>query len=242
MIDYPPKFKQFLDCCSDKCNGSDLADNLYIGRGNTASPVLFVGKEPSGEDGFSRLSFWRHGSELKKQENNEPLPAQHMWRNYQRLFECVKDGHYNPHPEKIDFEEYIFTSEMSGMVSTTTNIARKLPGFVEQLQWRKDNFFTDEFFKSFPVVVLACGDYLRNDGHKGLWEINRIFDVTFDKDNGLHEFLPCSNFYCHHSSDGSRLVIHTRNLSSGVNGKMLIEMDRVIHEHLEQLGLISFFK
>lgn len=245
MITCSPEFKQFLDRCSDKSNAAVLAEDLYIGRGNTASPVLFVGQEPSGEDGISRLSFWRHKSERKNSDKNnaESLPAQHMWRNYQRLYECIKNsGSYNPHPEKIDFEEYIFTTEMSGMVSTRNVAARKLPGHAEQLQWRKDYFFTDEFFKSFPVIVLACGNYLRNDGYKDKWEINRIFDVSFDDDGGLHEFLPCNNFYCHHSSDGTRLVIHTRNLSSGVNGKMLVEMGRVIRKHLEYLGLISFFK
>lgn len=244
MIGYPPKFKQFLERCSDKCNSATRAEDIYIGWGNPASPVLFVGQEPSGTDAGSLLSDWSHRNEPKNPKIVEDVhfPAQHMWRNYQRLYECIKGCSYNPHPERIDFDRYVFTTEMSGMVSSTNAGARKLPGHAEHLQWRKENFFTDEFFKSFPVVVLACGNYLRNDGYNGIWEINCIFDVTFDKDNGQHYTSPGNCFWTHHSADGSRLVIHTRNLSSGVNRNMLIEMGCVIHEHLERLGLISFFK
>lgn len=202
------------------------------------SPILFVGQEPSGDDGCSRLSFWKNKNEDNSSKSEKggvkSLPAQHMWRNYQRLYECIKnDGSYNPHPEKIDFEEFVFTTEMSGLVSSTNFGARKLPGHAEQLQWRKDNFFTDDFFKSFKVIVLACGNYLRNDGYDGAWEINKIFDVTFDK-NGEHHFSKSNNFYCHHSADGSRLVIHTRNLSSGVSRDMLVDMGKVIREHIER--------
>ncbi len=206
------------------------------------SPILFVGQEPSGNDGDSCLSSWTQrvegifdGISLKN-----VLSAQHIWRNYQRLYESIRYGTYNPHPESIDFETHIFTTEMSGLVNKQTSEARKMAGHAEQLQWRKDNFFTDEFFKSFNVIGLACGNYLRNDGYNGDWEINRIFDVTYDP-NGKHHYSNSNNFYCHHSSDGLRLVIHTRNLSSGVSGEMLLEMGKVIRKHLEHCKIGYIF-
>lgn len=235
MTPYPPEFKQFISRCSEKSNGTISAGNFYIGRGNPMSPILFVGQEPSGNDGDSCLSDW-----IKRSEGHfngisleNDLPAQHLWRNYQRLYECIVSGESNPHPEHIDFETHVFTTEMSGLVNKQNAEARRMVGHSEQLQWRKDNFFTGEFFKSFKVIVLACGNYLRNDGYNGDWEINRIFDVTFDK-NGEHHFSKSNKFYCHHSADGSRLVIHTRNLSSGVSNQMLMDMGRVIREHLER--------
>lgn len=241
MTPYSQNFKQFISRCSEKCNGNITEEDFYIGRGNPMSPILFVGQEPSGNEGDSCLSSWTQrvagtfdGISLK---NN--LPAQHMWRNHQRLFESIRYGKYNPHPEHIDFETHIFTTEMSGLANRQNAEARKMVGHAEQLQWRKDNFFTDEFFKSFNVIVLACGNYLRNDGYNGDWEINRIFDVNYDA-NGKHHYSESNDFYCHHSTDGSRLVIHTRNLSSGVSKQMLLDMGKVIREHLESIRVVEF--
>lgn len=63
MAPYSPAFKQFISRCSEKCNGTILADHFYFGPGNPMSPILFVGQEPSGDDGDSCLS----GSGVSKQ-------------------------------------------------------------------------------------------------------------------------------------------------------------------------------
>jgi len=92
-------------------------------------------------------------------------------------------------------------------------------------------FKHSDFIKSFPVIILACGGYIRNDDK--VREIDDTFHVTFSK---RYDYST-GNWFCTHydDMDPKRLVIHTRQLSNGVSYKMIDEMASVIREHLDHL-------
>ena len=106
------------------------------------------------------------------------------------------------------------------------------------LNERKEMFKNSDFIQNFPVIVLACSDYIRNDNENR--EIDNVFEVTFDNHElTKYSFSKGNWFFTHHNKDKSKLVIHTRQLSSDVNNNMLKEMGEIIKQHLEKLNLFE---
>ena len=74
---------------------------------------------------------------------------------------------------------------------------------------RLEFFKKSSFIQSFPVVILACGPYIRNRKER---QIDNTFGVTF------RDGQPFSGtgirFYNHYNENNTKLVIHTRQLSN----------------------------
>lgn len=77
---------------------------------------------------------------------------------------------------------------------------------------RKQLFKKSDYFQSFPIVILACSNYIKGN------EIEDIFKVKFDKQIGCGKQL----FWTHSSFEKTKLVIHTRQLSTNVSNDLLI--------------------
>lgn len=162
------------------------------------------------------------------------MTAKKTWCNYQKLIENV----YRPkefNPELFDFEKYAFTTELNTIFRpkavlddiTKNNINKRL------------RFFKDsEFINSFPVIVLACNNFISNN-EKGFF-INETFGVEYDGESkGKHQEKTRGHwFYTHHSDNGEKLVIHTRQLSFLFDYSLLNHLAEEIKEHLIKLGLI----
>lgn len=149
--------------------------------------------------------------------NNNPLYAfkgvkinkeGHTWRKYQKLNNYIynKENNFN-----IDFQEKSFISEISILPSKTTSKAQKKESFKESLQHRKKTFLTSDFIQKFPIVILACGNYINGD------EITSIFDVSFIREEGT----PRQKYWIHYNKDKTKLVIHTRQLSANISKELL---------------------
>ena len=117
---------------------------------------------------------------------------------------------------------------MNNTVSPTTAIAEH--------KFRIDTFKNSGFINGFPVIILACSDYIHNV--PGEWQINDTFGVEFDTLNGAHTNYSKGNwFYVHHSRpDGNRLLIHTRNLSQNCSNFLLQDIAKVINNHFDFIG------
>ena len=61
--------------------------------------------------------------------------------------------------------------------------------------------------------------------------------MTFDE-NGKHHYDACNWFFTHHSADGKRLVIHTRQLSNSVKPELLEDMRKEINVHLDKIKVL----
>lgn len=237
---YSPEFKDFINRFEGKIPESEQGV-FYVGGGNPAAHILFVGQEPS-EDCVKYFSLhkWKKNiannhfeTWIRKRGDGGYYwkSAQCLWRNYQRLMECIRNAaDYERCPGQIDFEKDVFVTDMCSLVGRRHNDVCRKEQYRQALAERKEWFFQDEFIrKQFYVVVLACGDCI-----SGV-ELEKIFEVKFNQ--GPSKTEGSTKYWCHYSKDGRRLVIHTRNLSGGISGERLRTMGILIHEHLKSLGL-----
>lgn len=166
-------------------------------------------------------------------ERDAPIPIDpnnKTWANYQNLFDniyCRKSEFI----DKWDFEKYAFTTELSSIPRKNSNYLEAEPYIKDRLRF----FEASEFIKSFPVVILACGGYIKNN-YK-VREIDDTFHVVYCKEYGSKESR--NRFWTHiDKKDPRKLVIHTRQFSNGISKDLIKEMASVIREHLRKLGLI----
>lgn len=247
-------FSDFLDrlkkCVADhKFKIGDKVlneDEVVVGYGNHESKILFVGKESTSDpkEAHNSLSHnfeyigRRNWTRIREDEEdfctdsgkNKPnywTNSGALWWKYQRLVDYIRYGHQRNRSKEFDFENYVYCTEMNNSHSKKTVVADKTT-----LDWRKEIFFKDVFFKDFSVIVLACSNYIVGK------EIEDIFKVRFTE--AIPSALPKPNmnntFWCHYSNDRKRLVIHTRNLSGAVNDAILRSMAKVIASHLKNNG------
>ncbi len=208
-----------------------VESNTYIGTGNPNSKVLIVGKEGSCDVREEEICFANQW--LQKIDNNEyvdfnepnKLTEGHTWNKYQKLHDYIfEEPKLYQKKENFDFQEKFFTTEMNKNRAKRTKDALK-DGMLE----RKNTFFREDFIKQFPVIILACGDYIQN---KEIREIDDIFGVEFVREYKTETLKPQS-FWTHYNPEKTKLVIHTRQLSSNVTNELLIEMAKVIKKHLK---------
>lgn len=152
------------------------------------------------------------------------------WKKYQKLYDIVFRGEIDRNNElELDFQKDFFITEMSEIPAKTTNKAQRDPVFKEKLKQRKNTFFKSEYIQSFPVVILACSNYIVNDDKKR--EIDEIFEVRFKEEKGPGN----QKFWIHESiTDKPKLVIHTRQLSNAVEDDLLIGIANEIRNFLKK--------
>lgn len=126
----------------------------------------------------------------------------------------------------------MFTTEINDAPEKNTNLADK-----SNLNERKNIFKNSKFVQNFPVIILACSDYIKNNSD--VREIDEIFNVKYS-DNKI--FTKNNWFFLHYNNEKTKLVIHTRQLSANVKPELLIEMGEIIQKHLISLGLINTSK
>jgi len=138
------------------------------------------------------------------------LKEGHTWSKYQKLHDSIFLNNLSSTKEKeIDFHNNFFLTEMNSSPAKFTKDANK-SGIPSRKQFFKEN----EFFQNFPVIILACSNYISGN------EIENIFNVSFDKQCGDGKQL----FWTHYNSDRTKLVIHTRQLSTNVSDNLLKEI------------------
>lgn len=220
-------------------------NNFYIGTGNPNSKILIIGKESAIENNdLPSLEWYRNNAkDWKKHIDNKtcevleyhvdekhPLRkswSRNTWSKYQRLSDYIFEK--NPENFKVDFLNHFFTSEINDSPSKTTSKADKT-----NISSRKEILKTSKFYQDFPVIILACSNYITNTEDKR--EINNIFDVEYIGDEiGKRFYSPGNWCFLHYNKEKTKLVIHTRQLSSNVNNDLLKDIALVIREHLKQI-------
>lgn len=232
-MEYLDEFKEFVNYCNQ--NGK------YVGWGNPNSKILIVGKESAMEEPDesynSNASMWdNHVSndtimelchKVEQDVNVAKRWGVNTWSKYQRLKDYIY-GSEGFHNRYVDFPTQIFTTEINDTPSLRTAQADK-----SGISSRKELFQVSSFIQSFPVIILACSNYIQNNDN--IREIDKIFGVTYDGDDvGRFLFNKGNWFYTHHDASGRKLVIHTRQLSADVKDDMLKEMSKIIKKHLER--------
>ena len=242
---YPKDFIELLNRLK-KCTADGIDDSFIIGSGNPDSKILFVGREPS-DDAKNTNTLVHYLENYKKgvtddwtrvRNNDEDdkfwKKSQSCWSRYQALCDYIYPEKKRNRKEIYDFEEMVFCTEMNGSWSEKTKDAPR-----DTLETRKNIFFRDPYFDRFNVIVLACGNYIKNSSNEPTErEIDNIFHVTFGKE---YYYSLNNKFWTHYNSEKTRLVIHTRNLSNGVSNKMLDEMGQLIRNFIDTKKRVSLY-
>ena len=216
-------FEEFINECEK--------NNQICGQGNPKADILIIGKESTDtrEDALYR-NIERCRNKMERDALRPIDPNNKTWANYQNLFDniyCRKSEFI----DKWDFEKYAFTTELSSIPRKNSNYTEAKPYIKDRLRF----FEASEFIKSFPVVILACGGYIKNN-YK-VREIDDTFHVVYCKEYGSKESR--NRFWTHiDKKDPRKLVIHTRQFSNGISKDLVKQMAEVIREHLRKLALI----
>lgn len=214
----------------------------FIGTGNPNSNILIVGKESAIDSNDNLGMCWYNNNAIdwKKHifnntseeleyfvnENNHLRKGwgKNTWSKYQKLNDYIFEK--TPKSFYVDFLKNIFTTEINDSPDKNTVNANK-----SGLNERKRLFKKSAFIQNFPVVILACSNYIQNNDN--IREIDDIFNVTyFGDEKGKYWYNKGNWFFLHYTPDYKKLVIHTRQLSADVKNKMLEDMGRIVREHL----------
>lgn len=235
-------FREFIEICD--------AQNQYVGQGNPNSNILIIGMEPAiccdHPEGVIRGNIeWVKEcikTDIRKLScmdlHRTNFKGNHTWKVYQKLIDFIKSGHPINGPF-LNFGRFAFTTEMNNWVGkrkiiTSTNLHM----FERILAERRKLFKESTFIHSFPVVILACSNYIINNDEDR--QIDDTFDVTYDP-HGEHKTISPKGkvyyYWTHHSSDGKRLIIHTRQLSTDIPNIMIEKLAETINVHLINLGI-----
>jgi len=142
----------------------------------------------------------------------------HTWRKYQKLYNLIFG---NQGENVINFQENFFITEMSVLPSKTTKEAQKKKTFNFKLTKRKESFFRTEYIQKFPIIILACGNYINGK------ELTDIFNVKFIERKGTER----QYYWIHRNcSENPKLVIHTRQLSANVSNDLLNGIAKEIND------------
>lgn len=220
---YSENFKKLVEVSSDES---------YIGRGNPNSKILFVGKEYSkpNENSEFDAKYWKE--KISKNESvylthKKEVGEGHTWNKYQNLHDYIFE---KSKTDMFNFEELIFTTEMSEIPQKNTRTASTNPIFLPKLIKRKQDFFKSAYIQNFPVIVLACSDYIKNNDE--IREIDDIFGVHYRDEYEKKIYTKSNWYYSHYNDDKTKLVIHTRQLSTNVMDELLEDMGKLIRQHL----------
>lgn len=153
------------------------------------------------------------------------------WRKYQKLYDCIFGRENGLVTYGHDFQKKFFITEMSDNPVKSTNEAKHNLDFKEKLQNRKETFFKSTFIEQFPIIILACSDYIWNLGKDENRQIDTLFGVEYSHCYTTKTTKRPQSFYIHLNSNKSKLVIHTNQLSgSNASNELLVEMGKFIKE------------
>lgn len=224
MTDKHQLFKEFVQECNK--------NNFYIGQGNPDSKILFIGCESSkerkkinDEHTFECLNEL-NGKNFDDLWDIRPKEGEGCtWSKYQKIIDTVYTNRKHI-AGKLDFEEMAFCTELNNVCARHSADAPK-----DTIESKLKLFKESKFIQSFPVVVLACGSYIVNQGNNR--QIDDTFGVTFRK-TGLPD--ADQKYWIHYDGQVSesprKLVIHTRQLSGPITNELLYSIGNSIKNFL----------
>ena len=223
-MDREKLFEQFFICCKQQ-------PEQICGQGEKNSSILIIGKESTNVTIEENLDLC---DREKGCGNSRPRGKFYeTWSKYQRLIEAVYREEYDKKPcdvKLVDFEKYAFTTELSSDPRRQSSYVDARPSIEKRLEL----FRNSEFIQSFPVVILACGGYIQNQGEGNKRQIDNTFGVEYDGDTeGKHYYSKSNWFYTHHGKSNQKLVIHTRQFSQNIMNKLIDDIAKEIRKHLK---------
>lgn len=133
------------------------------------------------------------------------------WFYYQKLIDNLYFE--NKQSNYLNFPEYSFLTELN---EATANYSSEVDNTdrLASISNRKP-FLSNEFYKSFPIVIVAAGHYIKDHNVN----LEKMFDVTYDLEKGVisaqgKKFI---NVHYDNIENPMRIVLHTNQLSNVSN-------------------------
>lgn len=157
---------------SFKCFVRKGVDKYFVGTGNPNAPILFIGKESTiSSKNHTEIKWYSQNAhdwqkhilentcETLEYDVNETHVlrkgwGKNTWSKYQRLSDSILEKESQKF--KVDFLKFAFTTEINDSPELNTSNADKC-----SLNTRKKLFNESDFIQNFPVIVLACSNYIR---------------------------------------------------------------------------------
>lgn len=171
------------------------------------------------EEKFSPL-FPFKGEKFTINRKDKTEGTSTTWYNYQKLIDEInkaiqKDNSQTPSDRKkdseIDFLKDCFITEFNDVCSL---YSRRSSEVIQSIKNRTENLLNDPFFKSFPIIIVACGHYIRQ--YKHIIDLQKLFEVEWD---GQTVFVD-KKWYNIHKGNG-KILIHTNQLSINISNQLL---------------------
>lgn len=232
---YKESFKDLVNYALIKSNNFynnpeniNCPNPYFIGFGNPNAKILILGKEKGfDKSNLKQLEYesinnpreWYNyilnniGSNKNKFYDSENYintffpylnnnKSGHTWSKYHTLLNNI----YNSIPKaENEFLGYAFISEINFIPSKYSEIKRFDNS--ERL-----NMLNNKFFKSFEIIILACGNYLKKE------EIESIFSVNYS------ESILKKRENIHIYKNSNQILINTRQLSMDTSNDLLIKI------------------
>lgn len=224
----------------DKNSESFNPNPYYIGYGNPKSKILILGKEKAFDyekqqgqlyyesianpDDWKRIvennisdinvkydnSTTKYKNALHPYDDEKPKGGQ-TWSKYQKLVNAISNSN---NPEIIN--SFFLKSFITEVNFRPSKKSKRPKEFGQRL-----DFLKHSFYKSFPITILACADYLSKS------EIEEIFDVKFSSDS-----LSANNKRLIVYTGNNRILLNTRQLSINVEDDYIIQLADLTKKYL----------
>ena len=147
--------------------------------------------------------------------------------NYQKLLDKIYNE--NRKSSNINFHEKCFITELNSSTAKYSHLVNTID-CKDSINNRQE-LLTHPYYQSFPIVLFAVGNYVRDFNI----DIQKLFNVKFDAETGTLPITKTNYINLHYDdiTNPSRLVIHTNQLSINISDLLLNELSQYIRKHLE---------
>lgn len=182
--------------------------------------ILSTGEVPN-YDGERPISdenpLYAYGNQFNKKDiRKEGKPynggTSDTYTKYEKLYEQL--FLQGEKLKKINFQKEFFITELSDYPTKESYNDKEIEAFRQQSIEERKSLFALPFFKDFPIVIVAAGDY----PIKYKFDMQQTFDVQWEgKTIQVGKYW----YNLHFSKDNKRILIHTRQLSNSFSGELI---------------------
>lgn len=204
----------------------DLADHLEkkkeeLLQSNVAQweHILSTGEVPN-YDGERPISdenpLYAYGNQFNKKDiRKEGKPynggTSDTYTKYEKLYEQL--FLQGEKLKKINFQKEFFITELSDYPTKESYNDKEIEVLRQQSIEERKPLFVLPFFKDFPIVIVAAGDY----PSRYQIDLEKTFDVVYKGEIEVRK----DRYFLHFSKDNKRILIHTRQLSNSVSDELI---------------------
>ena len=152
------------------------------------------------------------------------------WYQSQKLIDMITCREFTRNGY-LDFHKYCFSTDLSAKAALNNSLTNK-EETIKSIQERQ-SLFTSDFFKGFPVVIAAIGNY------RNYFDWNNYVSKTFAVDSSPSGIIHINraNFTIHECHDNThRLIITCYQLSARISNEYLNAIADTVKQFIDRVS------